>query len=443
MALTQESPFACSSFRWLLFGGTLSSLGEQFTLIALPWLVLKLTGDPLMVGTMLAVISVPRAIFSLLGGALVDRHSPRRVLLLTKVLNAGLLGLLALLVGAGVIRMPMVYALAAAIGLASAFSLPAATSLLPRILAPDLLRAANGIQMGFAQATLLVGPLAAGALIGGYGAYGGFGADGRRGALGVGDAQGLWLAFAFDAGTFVVSAWTLLRVHVSRPVPAAQFRSVLHGTRDVALFLWRDKELRTLGLYYAAIAFFVSGPIQVALPVLANTQLPGGATSLGLLLAGHGLGSLVGMAVSSLRSNWRIGTLGITILACDALAGLAFVPFGRIAATWQGIALLAPIGALSGFVQVAVLAWMQVRVPAAMLGRAMSVVIFLFLGVAPLATVIAGAALRVVAPSTLFTASGLTLLAIALIGRVFTPIRQIRDVRPLPGPAEGAGRAVG
>ena len=74
-----------AGFRWLLAGSLVSTLGDQFTLIALPWLVLQLSGDPLALGLVLAVMSVPRAILILVGGALVDRHSPRTVLLVSKL----------------------------------------------------------------------------------------------------------------------------------------------------------------------------------------------------------------------------------------------------------------------------------------------------------------------------------------------------------------------
>lgn len=111
-------------------------LGDQFTLVALPWLVLRMTGDPLVLGTVLAVISVPRALLLLVGGALVDRYSPKRVLMLTKHVNTVLLGVLAALVAAGSLSLWMVYALAAGIGVATAFSIPAGTSMLPHVVPP-------------------------------------------------------------------------------------------------------------------------------------------------------------------------------------------------------------------------------------------------------------------------------------------------------------------
>ena len=61
------------NFIWLMAGAIISMLGDQFTLVALPWLVLRMTGDTLVLGTVLALMSLPRALFILIGGAVVDR----------------------------------------------------------------------------------------------------------------------------------------------------------------------------------------------------------------------------------------------------------------------------------------------------------------------------------------------------------------------------------
>ena len=82
------SPLARRDFRLLLGGSAISALGDQFTLVALPWLVLKLTGNPAALGLVLATAALPRAAFVLIGGAVVDRLSPRRVLLGARTTNA-------------------------------------------------------------------------------------------------------------------------------------------------------------------------------------------------------------------------------------------------------------------------------------------------------------------------------------------------------------------
>ena len=413
--------FTNRNFRWLLAGGVVSMLGEQFTLIALPWLVLRLTGDTLTLGIVIAVTSLPRAAFVLVGGAFVDRHSPRQVLLLSKLVNAALLALLALLVWRGTLAIAMLYAIAAAIGLTTAFSYPASSALLPQAVPADTLPGANGALMSLRQLTMLLGPVLAGVLIG---------VSGQRdvhAAHAVADARGLTLAFALDALSFALSAATLVPVRLRARDAHAHAAGVVGAIGEALRAFWNDKALRTLCLYLAAVSVFVGGPIQVALPVFASRQLPGGAAALGLLSTGHGAGVLVGMLLSGARPTWRIRTLGTTMLAMDATAGLCLVAFGRITATWQGLLLLAFLGTCAGFIQVAVFTWMQRRVAPAMLGRTMSLFMFIFLGVAPLSAAAAGAVMRWLSPTALFAASGATLTAFALLGLCFATIRRIED----------------
>jgi hypothetical protein len=399
-----------ANFRWLLGGGLISILGDQFTLIALPWLVLQLSGDTLALGLVLAVMSVPRAVFILVGGAVVDRHSPTRVLMLAKLAQCVLLAALALTLHVGALRIWMVYGFALGLGLATAFSYPAGSAMLPRCLPPQLLRPANSLLMGLSQLVALLGPVLAGAVIACF------------------HDAGLALSFGFDALTFALSAVAVMQLRLTRlPQAPAAPSSIRQDIATAARAFWADVPLRTVCLYFAAIAFFVGGPISVALPVLAKTQLPGGAAALGWLLMAHGLGVLAGMTLSGLRPGWRLGSLGRTMLAIDTVAGLAFLPFGHITATWQGMAMLAPMGALMGFVQVAVFSWMQKRVPPAMLGRTMSLFLFIIMGLAPLASAAAGAALRVLSPAVLFTLSGAMLLVIVAVGALLTPIRDVSD----------------
>ena len=74
-------------FRLLFAGISASLLGDQFALIATPWLVLQLTGDPVALGTVLALEGIPRALFMLFGGAITDRLSPRVILIASDVVR--------------------------------------------------------------------------------------------------------------------------------------------------------------------------------------------------------------------------------------------------------------------------------------------------------------------------------------------------------------------
>ncbi|MBI2772828.1 MAG: MFS transporter [Burkholderiales bacterium] len=401
-------------------GGALSMLGDQFTLIALPWLVLKMTGDTLVLGAVLALVSVPRALFILVGGAMVDRYSPKRVLMLTKHINTVLLGLLAALVFTGTLTLPMVYVLALGIGLATAFSIPSGTAMMPHVVPPRMLPAANSVMLGMRQLSMFIGPLLAGALIALFG-------DGSQGT-GI-HAGGIGAAFAFDALSFVLSAWTLSRVTtLARPAaPAGPAPAVWASIAQGLAHFWRDVELRTCFLYWGAVALLIMGPIHIAIPVLAASHPALGAAALGTMLGAHGAGTLLGMALSGAFPRLRLASLGLTILLVDALIGLLFMPMGQITAAWQGAGLMLAIGVLGGFVQVAVFTWIQQRVPPALLGRAMSLFMFIFMGVAPMSAAATGWVLRGITLGQLFAGCGALLLGLVAVALLASQMRHVGD----------------
>lgn len=420
-ATARRDLFANPNFRWLLSGGIISMLGDQFTLLAMPWLILKLTGDSLALGMVLAIMGVPRALFILLGGALTDRYSSHRVLMLTKYINVVLLGVLGGLVLADTLPLWLLYPLALGVGLASAFSIPAGTSILPTVVPPAQLAAANGVMMGMRQLVLLAGPALGGLLIALTA-----GGDGAGGTVSPRDS-GTGLAFLLDAASFALSAWTLTKVTAAPADPAARSVSVLRSIGDGLRHFWNDTHLRTLCLYFAAVSACIAGPVQVGLPLLVDQRLAGGAGALGTILAAHGAGTMVGLAFSAARPGLRLGTLGLTILTVDAVCGLLFVPLAFLSITWQVMALLFAVGCLAGFIQVRVWTWMQRRVPAPMLGRAMSLFMFIFMGVGPLSAAATGALLRQVTVTQMMLAAGGLLTTLALSGLLFTPIRQVRE----------------
>ncbi|MFC5550442.1 MFS transporter [Massilia aerilata] len=415
------------NFAWLMSGGVISALGDQFTMIALPWLVLQLTRDPLALGAMVALLGVPRAVLILFGGALVDRHSPKRVLMLTKHVNTVLLGLLAALVLSGRATLPLVTLLAVILSLASAFSIPAGTSMLPHAVKPQQLQGANAMMMAVRQVTMLAGPLLAGLLF----ALAGDGSSGMQD----GHALGLGLAFAFDAFSFALSAWTLAKVRPLIPGPAADqgqaapAPSVLRSVGAALGALWRDLTLRTAFLYWGLCACITGGVMQVGMPLLASERLHG-AAALGLLMGAHGAGALAGMALSGILKSRRLGNLGLTLLVVDGLAGVLLLPLGLITSSWQGMLVLGTIGVLGGYIQVAVFTWIQQRVAPNMLGRMMSIFMFVFMGLAPLTAALAGWLASFVGLATLFIGAGLGLSMAALAAWLLTPMARLADVIP-------------
>jgi len=428
-ASARSSLFANRDFSLLFGGSSISAFGDQFTLVALPWLVLKLTDDPAALGIVLAVMAFPRAAFMLVGGAVVDRMSPRRVLLGGRAVNAACIVILAALVLTGAIQMWMVYLLALGIGLSTAFVYPAGSAIMPQLVQPQQLRQANALFMGMRQLSMIGGPVLAGFVIA-------LGAHHQPSAQALPDARGLGLAFSIDAASFVFSLVSLamVRIHGDFHPPENKlgvFASIAAGVR----YVWADVPLRAFVIYASFVSVFVGGPIQVGLPVLADTRLNLGAASLGILMTAQGVGMFAGSILSGAGQRVMRGRLGLMVLCIDGIVGLTLAALTLVHTTYFGAALLFCTGLLGGIVQIAIFTWIQQRVSPQMMGRTMSILMFTFMGLGPLSAAIAGALLKVISLTALFAIAGFTLTAIALSCMASPQLRSIRALKPDAAPA--------
>lgn len=366
-------------FRLLFAGATTSLLGDQFALIATPWLVLQLSGDPLALGIVLALEGIPRAMFMLLGGAITDRLSPRIIMLLADFIRFVLTGLMAFVVFTGLVQMWMLYAFGLGFGLVAGFAIPAQNSIIPLLVNEKDLQAGNSIIMGITQLAGFIGPTVAGILIGGYSNF----------------SSGIGLAFALDAVTFAVSAVCLWLIRMGRRQqdaldPADKeslWASILTGLK----YLWADEGLRLMFLVISAVNFLLIGPIMVGIPILADQRLPEGAVAFGLLMSGFSGGNLAGYLIAGSLPRPGGASMRMIIITLLVFFGAVVGSLGFIPATWVDFCLLLLLGLGNGYIGIILITWMQTRTPKVMLGRMMSLLVFASNGLWPVSQAISGA----------------------------------------------------
>lgn len=414
------------NFRLLWVGSGIAMLGDSFYMIALPWLVLKLTGSAVAVGTVLAAAGIPRALLMLVGGAVIDRFSPRAVLLISTLLRMTLVAFLAFLVLTGVIQLWMLYLLAFLFGFVDAFSYPAGGAMVPQLVQRPLLQGANALLQGTGQLTFLTGPALAGALIALLTQ-----ADVQAG--GAPSARGIGLAFCFNACTFLVSAIALSMMKIvkieAQEDGTDQPSSMWHSIREGLVTVWNDTTLRALFLIIAAVNFLLTGPIAVGIPVLANARLPQGAAAFGIIMSTFGGGALIGTLLAGLLPNPSPRRMGATFILLLSPIGIGTILLGTATTTPSAAAMTLAMGMAEGYITVLFITWLQVRIPLAMLGRMMSLLMFASVGLQPLSMAITGA-LIAVNMTALFIGAGTVLLLIVALSLLSPSVRAMG--LPLP-----------
>ena len=360
----------------LLFGGTATSLlGDQFALIATPWLVLVLTGDPVALGIVLALEGIPRAAFMLIGGAITDRLSPRSLMMISDSIRLVLTALISIAVFTGNVQMWMVYAFSLGFGLVAGFAIPAENSIVPMIVKADDLQAGNSIMMGIGSLVGFIGPTLAGILIGGF----------------AGSSWGIGIAFGFDAATFAVSAICLWLIRTATPAGNARANETIWGSILTGMkYMWDDRPLRLMFLVLTALNFLLLGPLLVGIPVLASQRLPEGAVAFGLLMSAYAGGNLIGYVIAGSLPRPGGMTMRVILIALLAAFGIVIGALGFIPYTWVDFALLSMLGLGNGYIAIIMFTWMQARTPKEMLGRIMSIVMFSNTGLVPVSQAISG-----------------------------------------------------
>lgn len=425
------SIFRQRDFKLLWIGEAISLIGDQFYMIALPWLVLQLTGDALAMGTVLALAGIPRALFMLVGGALTDRFTPRMVMLTSNVLRMVLVSLLAVIVIAGQIEMWMLYLFALVFGLVDAFFYPAQNTIVPRLVDKDQLQLANTIMQGTLQLSLFAGPVLAGYLISVLDR-----AVTTGTIQGAGDIRGIGLAFSIDALTFLASAITLWMISSHAAVEQKQEESesenMISSIREVLLVVWNDVRLRTFFILIAVSNFLINGPLIIGIPVLANTRFPEGAAAFGVLMSAYGGGSLLGIALAGILPRPPTRRMGTLLGIVWSVLGLGVVALGLISYTPLAALVTLIMDAANGYVVIIFITWLQTSTQEAMLGRMMSLLMFASAGLLPLSSLLTGAliGLHVVG---LFVISGSLMTLLVLMMLRNPSIRSLEVASSNPG----------
>jgi MFS family permease len=351
------SPLRRRDFRLMWAGQAVSSLGDQFALVALPWLALVLTGSALALGGVLAVMAVPRATLMLVGGVYVDRLSPRRVMLLSNAARLVAVTALALIVLAGDVSLPMVYLFAFVFGVADAFFFPAQQAIIPALVEPDEIAAANALAQGTTQLTVFAGPAVAGLLVAALGSTGS-----HPGLTGIGSA------LLVDALSFVVSIVTLVLIRAGATA-RGEHEPVMKALEAGLIFVWRWPSLRFVVLFAMGINFFVVGPLYVGLPMIAYGRLPEGAAAYGTLMSALGGGSLLGMVAVATLPRPRSELLGSVVVAVMAVMGIGVAATAFVSSTLVACLVVGLVGFGMGYADLVFISWAQQRIPQALMGR--------------------------------------------------------------------------
>lgn len=289
-------------FRLFWIGQFLSLTGSNLQSTALNWHLYQLSGSALALGMLGLIRFVPIVLLSLVGGSLADALNRRHLMLVTQsvlMINAAILGWLTF---RGQISVTAIYILTAINAGAMAFDNPARQSLIPNLVPREHLVNAVSLNSTLFKVATIIGPMAAGMLIG---------------------EGGIALTYWLNAASFIAVLAALIAMHTDgnkdehTPVSIAALREGLLFVRNTPIILGM--------MILDCLATFFSSA-NALLPVFAKDILHVGARGYGMLSAAPAVGSLVAASAISLLPNIR--RQGRVVLVAVFFHGLATLCFG-------------------------------------------------------------------------------------------------------------------
>ncbi len=298
-----RSPLHHPAFRRLWLGLVISRLGDQFTVIALIWFVLQLTGSGVAIGLLVFCFQLPTIISSPLMGKLLDRCQQRTIMAVDNFGRACIIGAIPALYLFGALHLWMVYVLALFNGILSPATEVGCRLIIPRLVPDEVLEKANSLSSISWDFATLVGPALAGILVTVIGAPN---------------------VLLLDAASFVLMGAMVLSIPHIQSLRTSMEEVENHKSLLGFGTISRLKAVRFLTAL-TLLFLFAQGLAEIAIPVYSQKTLGAGAAGYGLLMSAFGVGSL--LALTLISQFWsRNKQQGLSLAMILIMSGVLLVP---------------------------------------------------------------------------------------------------------------------
>ena len=388
---------------FLLFwsGFTLSSVGDSLTRVALTWFVFEETNSPQALGILTIAYTAPILIGGFIAGPLLDRFSPRRVMVVDNLIRGLSFAALPFLHALGLLEIWHVYVFAAIYGSLMMVSLAGGPTLIPSLVNRDQLETANAMETLSFTLSNVIGPPLAGLLI-------------------------VWIGTAniiiLDAISYFLFAFMLIGISAAQsPHTAVENKSDSLSLMSAVRLMIANKILLSTTLMF--MAFNVGlGALTVFLPLVSDRIAPGSSQVFGALLGALALGEVLSAGLAgSLRMNLR---LGVRIALAQMLSGLSLALLVLQASFWAAASGLFLLGLFSAPLTI----WAQTLrmriIPVEMRGRTFALLRTLMQGATPLGGALAGFLLPVIGMQLMIGLSSVVISAPGLVGMQVSELKE-------------------
>lgn len=416
--------FRSRNYRLFFLGQGLSLVGTWITMVAMIWLVYRLTQSPVLLGIVGFASQVPNLVLVPFGGVLSDRWNHRQTLIITQTLSMLQSFALAFLTLTETVQIWHIIVLSLFQGVVNAVDAPTRQAFVPRIVErKENLINAIALNSSMFNGARLVGPAIGGVLLASVGAG---------------------YCFLMDGISYIAVLLALMAMRLKPEPPktsqtALTLAAIMEHLKEGFLYAFGFAPIRSI-LIMVGLVSFLGVNFVVVLPIFSNEILGGDANTLGLLMSASGVGSLIAAVQLSLRREVR--GLGRLVAIAPIIYGLGMIAFALSRSLWLSVLLLVVLGFGSLLQSASSNTIIQTLVPDEMRGRVMGIYIMSFLGMLSFGNLFQGTLVSFMGAPTTVTINGIICVAISVLyARRLPRLRQMVWVsHPELAPPDGLSR---
>lgn len=393
------------NFRIYWLGQCVSLIGTWAQSIGQTWLVLSLTGSPLLLGILGAIQFLPITFFSLFAGVIIDRYPKKQIILMTQFAAMILAFTLSALVFTHTVTYEYILILALILGFSNTIDMPSRQAFTIELAGKQDLMNAIALNSATFNLARIIGPAIGALLMASFGAG--------------------W-CFLLNGFSFMAVIVSLLKVKVTPYVrKKVSENNMFKEIKDGLKYIAREPALLQTILMVLIVGIFVFN-FNIIIPVFTKNILHQGEKTYGLLLSALGVGSLIGALMVSVKS--KAGPNMKILLRSSIMISITFILISFTRTYYYTVILLVITGIFNIWFATTANTTLQITTIDEYRGRVMSVYSLVFAGASPVGNMFAGITTDMLGANTSFLLSGvLTLVLILLLSLWFKLRRRVRE----------------
>tara|TARA_Y100000590_G_C15741605_1_gene1020476 strand:- start:2230 stop:3447 length:1218 start_codon:yes stop_codon:yes gene_type:complete len=392
------------NFIFLWFGHLISHAGDAIYVIALPWLILDMTGSKMQTALVVVNAYLPAILFGFFAGVIVDKYNRKNIMIVSDIMRFLLVALIPVAISLKFATPVLLGIITFFLSMFATLFYPARDCLIPSIINSDQLHSANAAITLSGQLSHLLGPLFAGICI---------------------SIFGLTHLFSVNAISFLFSIIMISLISIPNKEKFINSSiSHIEGIKQTFNYIKNNQIIKRLISLTFINNIFIMGPAFLGIAVFVKEILKAEIVIYAYLESSMAMGMIIGSIIfRQIARYFRLINIFFLGMVID---GVTFSLLYFVNNTYLAIFVLFIHGLGIPFIIIARTTLIQMLVPDNMRGRIFAMIYLAVMGTTAISIGLVGLFLEYINSSLLFLIFGICAACCVIIGLALEEFRNLK-----------------